>query len=76
MLDNIDILFSKKPDYVIDACDTVATKKEIIKKCIENKIKFISSMGTGFKFHPEKLEIADVRKTSYDPIAKIIRKMI
>ena len=26
--------------------------------------------------HPELLEIADIRKTSYDPIAKIIRKMV
>ena len=32
-------------------------------------------MGTGNKMHPELLEITDIRKTEYDPIAKIIRKM-
>ena len=32
-------------------------------------------MGTGNKMHPEMLEIVDIRKTEYDPIAKIIRKM-
>lgn len=74
--DNIDLLFKQNVDYLIDACDTVKTKKLVIKKCLEKKIKFISCMGTGNKFHPELLEIVDIRKTSYDPIAKIIRKMV
>ena len=33
-------------------------------------------MGTGNKMDPTKLRIIDIRKTSYDPIAKKIRKMI
>ena len=75
-IDNIDILFNDSIDYVVDACDTISTKKELIRKCIKKRIKFISSMGTGNKFDPTKLEIIDIRKTSYDPIAKIIRKMV
>ena len=43
--DNLEMLFENKVDYVIDACDTLDTKKEIIKYCLKNKIKFISSMG-------------------------------
>lgn len=74
--DNIEILFQENVDYIIDACDTIETKKELIKECIKRKIKFISSMGTGNKLDPTKLEIIDIRKTSYDPIAKIIRKMV
>lgn len=74
--ENIDKLYNQKVDYLIDACDTVETKKLIIKKCLEKNIKFISCMGTGKKFHPELLEIVDIRKTSYDPLAKIIRKMV
>lgn len=74
--ENISILFEQKIDYVIDACDTIETKKQLIRECIKRKIKLISSMGTGNKLDPTKLEIKDVRKTSYDPIAKIIRKMI
>ena len=30
-------------------------------------------MGTGNKFHPELLEITDIKNTSYDPLARIIR---
>ena len=76
LLNNIDILFKENIDYVIDACDTVETKKEIIRQCIKRKIKLISCMGTGNKFNPSKLEITDIRKTSYDPLSKIIRKMV
>lgn len=74
--ENIDLLFKYKIDYLIDACDTINTKKELIRKCIEKNIKFISCMGTGKKLDPTKLKIVDVRKTSYDPIAKIIRNMV
>lgn len=74
--ENINILFKYDTDYVIDACDTVDTKKSLIRECIKRKIKFISCMGTGNKLDPTKLEIIDIRKTSYDPLARIIRKMI
>ena len=74
--ENIDSLFNIKIDFVIDAIDTIDTKKLIIKKCLNEKIPFVSVMGTGNKMHPELLKIDDIRKTEYDPIAKIIRKMV
>ena len=73
---NIDLIFKEKIDFIIDAIDTLKTKKLIIKNALEKKIKFISVMGTGNKMHPEKLTITDIRKTSYDPIAKEIRHFI
>ena len=73
---NISLLFDKKINYVVDACDTIETKKEIIRECLKRNIKFISSMGTGNKMNSSKLKIMDIRKTSYDPIAKKIRKMV
>ncbi len=72
---NIDEIV-KDFDYVIDACDSVKTKEALIKKCTLNNIKIISSMGTGNRMDPSKLEIIDIRKTSGDPLAKIIRKYI
>ncbi len=73
---DVQDLFKYKIDYVIDACDTLDVKKELIVRCHENKVKLISSMGTGNKFDPSRLKIMDIRKTSYDPIAKKIRKFI
>jgi len=74
--ENIDKIFEYKIDYLIDACDTIETKKQLIIECIKRNIKIISSMGTGNKLDPTKLEIIDIRKTSYDPIAKILRKFV
>ena len=74
--DNIDLIFREKIDYIVDACDTVLTKFELMKYASINNIKIISSMGTGNKLDPSKLEIMDIRKTSYDPIAKKLRKMV
>lgn len=74
--DNIDLLFNEKPDYIIDACDTISTKILLIEKCIKNNIKFISSMGMGKKVDITKLKIMDIKDTSYDKLAKIIRKKL
>lgn len=75
-LENIEELFQHHFDYLIDACDTLIIKQELIRRCLKEKIPFISSMGTGNKLEPSKLEITDIQKTSYDPIAKKIRKYL
>lgn len=75
-VDNLDELFNYDIDFFVDACDTTSVKKEIIKRCINKKIKFISCMGTGNKLDPSKLEIIDIRKTSNDPLARMIRKFV
>lgn len=73
---NIDLLFENKIDYIVDACDTVETKFLIIKECMKRNIKLISSMGTGNKVDSSKLKIMDIRKTSYDKLAKKLRKIL
>ncbi len=74
--DNIELLFKEKIDFLVDACDTIMTKKAIIHECLKRNIKFVSSMGSGNKTNPLKFKITDIRKTNYDPIAKILRKMV
>jgi len=74
--DNLNILFNYKVDYVIDACDTIETKLEIIKYCLKNKIKFISSMGMANRVDASKVKISYLDKTSYDPLAKKMRILI
>ena len=62
---NIDKLFDYHFDYLIDAIDDIPMKQEIIKKCLNNDIDIISSMGTGNKINPSLLEITDIRNTSF-----------
>ena len=73
---NFNELFDNNIDYFVDACDTVLVKKLVIKECLKRNIPFISSMGTGNKLDPSKLEITDIRKTVNDPLARILRKFI
>lgn len=74
--DNIKILDNYKIDYIVDACDTVSAKKLLIDYAVDNDKKIISCMGTAKKIDPSKLVITDVRNTSYDPLARIIRKYV
>ncbi len=74
--DNLLEEMQEKIDYIVDACDTIATKMELIRYCEKNDTKMISSMGMGNKLDPSKLSIIEITKTSYDPIAKILRKMM
>ena len=74
--DNLSLVFNYKVDYVIDACDTLETKKEIIKYCLKNKIKFISSMGMANRIDASKIKISYLDKTCYDPLAKKLRNLI
>ena len=73
---NIDELFEYDIDYFVDACDTMDTKKLVIKNCIDKNINLISSMGTGNRMDPSKLEITTLDKTNNDPIARILRKYV
>ncbi|MGF6906642.1 tRNA threonylcarbamoyladenosine dehydratase [Fusobacterium sp. PH5-44] len=73
--DNISLFFNNANyTYVADAIDMVSSKIDLIEYCILNNVNIISSMGTGKKIRPEKLEISDISKTSVCPLAKVIRK--
>lgn len=78
----IDILLTKENfedyindtyDYIIDACDDMKIKIELIKYAKENNIKIITCLGTGRKLNPTKLEITTLDKTYNDPLAKKLR---
>lgn len=60
-------------DYVVDAVDSVKAKLLLAQICTKQKVRIISSMGAGNKLDPTRFQIADISKTSYDPLAKVIR---
>ena len=69
-------LFKDSIDYFIDACDDIKVKKSVIKYCLNNNINIISSMGAGNRMNVEDLHITEIKKTSGDPLARIIRKYL
>jgi len=65
-----------KPDFVIDAIDTVASKIALYKWCVDNKIDFISSMGAARKTDITKIKIDKISKTTVCPLASKIRRIV
>ena len=75
--DNIyDMLKYFNPDYIIDCIDDVDAKITIMKYAYENNIKCISSMGAGNRTRVDMIEVTDIFKTTYCPLAKKIRKIL
>lgn len=62
-----------KYTYIVDAIDTVTAKLELIVRANEANVPIISSMGTGNKLDPTKLEVTDIYKTEVCPLARVMR---
>ena len=72
--ENLEQVFDRPVDYIIDAIDTVTAKLALAEFAQARNIKIISSMGTGNKVHPELFEITDISKTSVCPLCKVMRR--
>lgn len=73
-INTVDQFPFEKYDYIIDAIDTVTSKLLLIEMAKSRDIPVISSMGVGNKLYPERLQIADISKTSVCPLAKVVRR--
>lgn len=61
-------------DYIADCIDTVAAKIDIICKAKEAGTPVISAMGAAGKLDPTQFVVTDISKTSYCPLAKVMRR--
>ena len=74
--ENIESFNLSQYDYVIDCIDSKNSKVALIKYCYDNKIKIISSMGAGNRSKIPNFVIKDIFDTSYDGLAKVVRKRL
>ncbi|MEO0002017.1 MAG: hypothetical protein RL766_2063 [Bacteroidota bacterium] len=72
--DMVKDLFVVKPDYVIDAIDSITPKITFLREAYGQGIRVVSSMGAGAKLDPTKLQVVDISKTYNCPFAQQIRK--
>lgn len=61
-------------DYIVDAIDTVSGKLALIVNAQAVGTPIISSMGAGNKLDPTAFRVADIYKTTVDPLARVIRR--
>ena len=60
-------------DYVVDAIDTITGKLELVMQAHKAGTPIIYSMGAGNKLDPTAFRVADIYKTSVDPLARVMR---
>jgi len=65
-----------KPDFIIDAIDTVQSKIALYKWCSKKNIPFVSSMGAARKTDITKIQISTISKTTVCPLASKIRHLV
>lgn len=70
---SIKLLEGLSIDVIVDAIDTVTSKLLLIKYAQQHSIAIVSSMGMGNRIDPTKVTIMPLNKTSYDPLAKVMR---
>lgn len=69
-------LLSLKPDFVIDAIDSLNAKCCLIEALVNQNFKFITSMGAARKTDPFKIGYEKLNRTQICPLARFIRKRL
>lgn len=72
----IELLKRQPFDYVVDAIDTLAPKVFLIYHAMQLGLKVVSSMGSGGKMDPGKVQVADLSKSYNDKLARMLRKRL
>lgn len=62
--ENCTFLYDWRPDYVIDAIDTVTAKLHLATECRARNIPLITCLGTGNRLDPSCLRIGSITETS------------
>lgn len=67
------LLSRAKPDFIVDAIDTVSAKLALISEAKALGVPLITSMGTGNKLDGSRFVIGDISKSSVCPLARVMR---
>lgn len=72
--DNIPTLLDElKPDFIVDAIDTIQPKCHLIAEAWKRRIRIVSSMGAGAKSDITQIRLADLWDTYHCGLAKAVR---
>lgn len=69
----LDLASHETYHYILDACDELTAKMELICFAVDHRIPILSCMGTANRFDPTKFSVVSLSKTYNDPLAKRLR---
>ena len=73
-LETAETLLVGNPDFIIDCIDNINTKIDLLAYCHEKGLKVISSMGSGCKSDPTRVQVGDISETIEDPLSRSTRR--
>ncbi len=63
-------------DYVIDCIDSVKNKAALLAFCKRRKLRVVTTGAAGGQTDPTQIQIADLNKTTNDPLARKVRSLL
>ncbi len=73
---NVDKIFDKKYDFVVDACDDFTNKCHLIDHCKKSGIPIIVMGGAGGKTDPLQVKVSDMSFSQNDRLLARLRKKL
>ena len=74
--DNLADIFTDRPDFVVDAIDSLSAKCALLEFLWQEKIEFISSMGAALKTNPADITLSTLDKTQNCALARKVRHQL
>lgn len=74
--ENLVELLSRDHDAVLDACDSLRVKVEMIAFCRRRKLPLVVVGAAGGRTDPTKLQVRDLSRTEHDAMLALIRKRL
>jgi len=71
-----NLIMQLKPDFIIDAIDTLSPKVFLVHFAVTNNFKIVSSLGAGGKLDPSKIRISDISESEICRLAYYMRKKL
>ncbi len=65
-----------RPDFVVDAIDSITPKCMLLAHCQANGIPVVTSTGSSGKLDPTQIKVVDLAKTEFDPLARSVRRIL
>lgn len=73
---NLESIFDKSYDFVVDACDDFTNKCYLIDHCRKNQLPLVVMGGAGGKTDPSQINITDMSTSSNDRLLARLRKKL
>lgn len=73
---NLENIFDRSYDFVIDACDDFTNKCYLIDHCRKNKIPLVVMGGAGGKVDPQQIKVTDMATSANDRLLARLRKKL